>query len=94
MFQGFMNEAYQLTITVHEALGTIIHIYMDDIAIATKILGTLEQVLQAHVCAVSNVLAVACDHDLYFKPKKCVFHALSIDYLGVILEGGVTCMDP
>jgi len=34
------------------------------------------------------------DHDLYFKPKKCTFHASSMDYLGVILEKGVTHMDP
>jgi hypothetical protein len=33
-------------------------------------------------------------HDLYCKPEKCTFHAPSIDYLGVILEKGVTCMDP
>ena len=93
-FQSFMNGAYQHTIAKHEALGTFIHIYMDNIAIATKVMGTLEEVCTVHILAVSNVLATACDHDLYFKPKKCVFHATSIVYLGVILEGGVTHMDP
>lgn len=34
------------------------------------------------------------DNDLYFKPKKCTFHATSIDYLGVIFGKGVTRMDP
>jgi hypothetical protein len=33
-------------------------------------------------------------HNLYFKPEKCTFHASSIDYLGLILEKGVACMDP
>jgi hypothetical protein len=44
--------------------------------------------------AVSDVLQVALEHDLYFKLEKCVFYAPSIDYLGVILEKGVTRMDP
>src|SRR6202012_5265155 len=34
------------------------------------------------------------NHDLYFKPEKCIFHVPSIDYLGVILEERVTHMDP
>ncbi len=37
---------------------------------------------------------MAKEHDLYFKLEKCLFHAPSMDYLGVILEKGVTCMDP
>jgi len=37
---------------------------------------------------------VAQLHDLYFKPEKCLFHSSSMDYLGVILEKGVTQMDP
>ena len=93
-FQAFMNDRYRQTITKHEALGTFIHIYMDDIAVATKTSGSPTQVQAAHVAAVSDVLAVACNNDLYFKLEKCVFHAPSIDYLGVILEGGVTRMDP
>jgi hypothetical protein len=32
--------------------------------------------------------------DLYFKPEKCTFHAPRMDYLGVILEKGITRMDP
>jgi hypothetical protein len=37
---------------------------------------------------------VAEQHDLYFKLSKCTFHASSIDYLGVIIEKGMTRMDP
>jgi hypothetical protein len=61
---------------------------MDNIAIATT--GTL----QDHIDAVWDVLQVAEEHDLYFKLSKCTFHASSIDYLGVIIEKGMTHMDP
>ena len=88
------NDRYRKVITKHEALGTFIRIYMDDIAIATKLMGSPDEIRVAHVAAVSNVLQVASDNNLYFKLEKCVFHAPSIDYLGVILDGGVTCMDP
>ena len=93
-FQAFMNDRYRHTIAKHKALRTFIHIYMDNIAIATKVLGTPETARATHVAAVSDVLTVARDNNLYFKLEKCVFHAPSINYLGVILEGGVTCMDP
>ena len=93
-FQAFMNDRYRRAIAKHEALGTFIRIYMDDIAIATKLTGSPEEITAAHVAAVSDVLQVASDNDLYFKLEKCVFHAPSIDYLGVILERGVTRMDP
>jgi len=61
---------------------------MDDIGIATH------TDINGHRAAVRDILQVALDHDLYFKPEKCTFHAHSMDYLGVILEKGVTCMDP
>jgi hypothetical protein len=87
-FQEMMNVIYKEAIERHAARGTIIQIYMDDIAIATT--GTL----QDHIDAVRDVLRVAEQHDLYFKLSKCTFHASSIDYLGVIIEKGMTRMDP
>jgi hypothetical protein len=87
-FQEMMNIIYKEVIEKHAARGTIIRIYMDDIAIATT--GTL----QDHIDAVCEVLQVAEQHDLYFKLSKCTFHASSIDYLGVIIEKGMTRMDP
>src|ERR1700733_6511036 len=62
---------------------------MGDIAIATRTPS-----LEAHIVAVKDVLTVARDNSLYFKLSKCIFHAPAIDYLGVILERGVTRMDP
>jgi hypothetical protein len=93
-FQAFMNDIYRPIIAKHDLLGTVICIYMDNITIATKISLSPLQSHAAHVAAVSDVLQVALEHDLYFKPEQCVFHAPSIDYLGVILEKGVTRMDP
>ena len=88
-FQVMMNSLYQDTITKHEALGMFIHIYMDDITIAM-----CTPSLPAHMATVMNILTVAHNNSLFFKLSKCVFHAPSIDYLGVILERGVTRMDP
>ena len=90
MFQTMMNYIYiyRDVILKHEPLGMTIRIYMDDIGIMTC------TNLDNHKRAVHNVLKVAQLHDLYFKPEKCIFHAPSMDYLGVILEKGVTCMDP
>jgi hypothetical protein len=93
-FQVFMNDIYHPTITKHNLQGTAIRVYMDDITITTKVSLSPSQSHAAHIAAVSDVLQVALDHDLYFKIEKCVFHAPSIDYLGVIPEKGVTCMDP
>jgi hypothetical protein len=87
-FQEMMNSIYKEVIEKHARRGTIIRIYMDDIAIATS--GTL----QDHIDAVRDVLHVAKQHDLYFKLSKCTFHSSSIDYLGVIIEKGMTRMDP
>ena len=87
-FQTMMNQIYKEVIAKHAARGTVIRIYMDDIAIATS------SSLENHIAAVTDVLHVAQTHDLYFKPEKCTFHAPSIDYLGVILEKGMTRMDP
>ncbi len=87
-FQTMMNYIFRDTILKHELLGTTIRVYMDDIGIAMR------TDMKGHTAAVQDVLQVALDHDLYFKPEKCTFHVPSMDYLGVILEKGVTRMDP
>jgi hypothetical protein len=88
MFQCMMDSIFQCTIDKHHLLGTEILVYMDDILIASL------SGLAGHRAAVHDVLAVLEEHDLYLKPKKCVWEADSVDYLGLILEEGVTCMDP
>ena len=88
-FQAMMNALYCDTIRKHEARGTTIRIYMDDVMVATKDLSLL-----LHKAAVSDILQVAKDNSLFFKLSKSVFHTPAINYLGVILEKGKTRMDP
>ena len=71
-FQAMMNVLYWDIIRKHEARGTTIRIYMDDITIAIKDLS-----LSLHEAAVSNVLQVAKDNFL-FKLSKSVFPFSSI----------------
>ncbi len=61
---------------------------MDDILIATS------STLTAHENAVHDMLHRLEEHNLYLKLEKCVWETSSVDYLGVILEKGVTRMDP
>ena len=74
----------------HRPLGTEILDYMDNILIASKGATSIED----HHAAVRDVLQVLQDYDLFLKPEKCVWESLHVDYLGLILEKGVTCMDP
>ena len=83
-----MDSIYRPVVKKWAQCGTCIEKYMDDISITTS---TNEA---DHTKAVRDVLQVAEDHDLYFKPEKCVFHASRINYLGVILEQGMIRMDP
>jgi len=69
-------------------LGTRIIVYMDNILIA------MSTSLSDHTDAVHAVLDLLHKHNLYLKLEKCVWEAASIDYLGVILEKGMTRMDP
>src|SRR6266404_3391275 len=87
-FQTMMNHIFRDLHVKHLQEGTRIIVYMDDILIATS------SSLAAHEYAVHDVLRRLEEHDLYLKPEKCVWETTSVDYLGVILEKGVTCMDP
>src|SRR5258708_27506796 len=87
-FQTMMNHIFCPLIDKHALQGTTIWVYMDDIIIGTG--STMDN----HKAAVHDVLILLEEHDLYLKPKKCIFHSSSVNYLGVILEKGVTRMDP
>jgi len=87
-FQTMMNHIFRDLHVKHLQMGMRIIVYMDDILIATS------SMLATHERAVHDVLFRLEEHDLYLKPEKCVWETPSIDYLGVILEKGVTRMDP
>jgi len=88
MFQTMMNHIFHNLHVKHLQSRTRIIVYMDDILIATS------STLSTHEHAVHGVLHRLGDHDLYLKPEKCIWETPSVDYLGVILEKGVTHMDP
>jgi hypothetical protein len=87
-FQCMMDTIFADLKEKHALLGTSIQVYMDDIMIASS------SGLAGHRAAVHDVLDLLATHDLFLKPKKCKWETDSIDYLGVILEKGVTRMDP
>ena len=61
--------------------------YMDDVLVASKD-------KKKHQKATHKLLDILEANDLYLKPEKCVWEQPSVDYLGLILEEGITCMDP
>ena len=69
-FQMMMNHIFVPLISKYELLGTTIRVYMDDITIATC------TTVHGYTVVVHNVLKLTTEHNLYFKPKKCIFHAL------------------
>ena len=66
-FQMMMNFIYCDITSKHEALGTTIQVYIDDIGIATH------TTLADHITAVRNVLHIAQTHNLFFSLDKCLF---------------------
>ena len=86
-FQAMMDHLLQPWANKWEQEGVIGLWYMDDVLIASRNKET-------HQRATHELLEIFALNDLYLKPEKCVWEQPSIDYLGLILEEGVTCMDP
>ena len=66
--------------------GKII-IYMDDILIFT-------QTMEEHRSIVRQVLQILANNKLSLHPKKCKFHQMKIEYLGVVLSQDSMETDP
>lgn len=81
-FQTMMNHLLRELV-----LEGVVVVYLDDIMIFTK---TLEE----HQKVVKRVLAILCDNQLFLKPKKCEFHSMETEYLGLIVSEGKVQMDP
>ena len=60
---------------------------MDDVLVASKD-------KKKHQQATHKLLDILEANDLFLKPEKCVWEQPRVDYLGLILEGGITRMDP
>jgi hypothetical protein len=65
----------QMTAALHELLGKICHIYLDDIVIWSD---TVEQ----HTEHIRLILGALRKAKLYCNPKKCHFYLLKLDFLG------------
>ena len=86
-FQNMMNHIFCPQKDKWAKRGVKIIIYMDDILIA------MSTSLQDHRDTTHDVLDLLQENDLFLKKKKCHWEVDSIDYLGLILEKGVTRMD-
>ena len=86
-FQAMMDHLLQPWVDKWEQEGVVGSWYMDDILITSHN-------KKDHQQATHELLEIFALNGLYFKPEKCVWEQPSVDYLGLILEEGVTCMDP
>ena len=75
-------------IFAEELLEGWLTIYMDDILVHTEDDEALHRRL------VHRVLDKLAKHDLFLKPKKCLFEKQSMEFLGVVLGKGTIQMDP
>ena len=87
-FQAMMDWIFRPIIDKWEPLGIKVGKYMDDVVVATS------TNLKDHIACVTEILELAMQYDLFFKPEKCSFHVPRMDYLGIIIEKGMTRMDP
>ena len=87
-FQNMINHIFCPLKDKWAKKGVKIIVYKDNILIAMSAL------LQDHRDTTHDVLDLVQEHDLFLKKKKCQWEVDSIDYLGLILEKGVTHMDP
>ena len=72
-FQVMMNEIFA-------DMDDVIVIYIDNLMIFTKTENQAE-----HNKIVLEVLRCIEENDLFMKPKKCMFHATEVDFLGMIV---------
>ena len=65
-FKTMMSHIFAPLQEKHQHLGTEIIVYMDNILIASA------KTLEGHRAAITDVLQLLLDHDLYLNPEKCV----------------------
>jgi len=82
-FQTMMDNIFQ-----EEVAQGWLHIYMDNMIIATED----DEVL--HELHVNHILDKLEKFNLFLKPEKCKFHQCKVEYLGVLIGNGTIKMDP
>ena len=68
-FQAMMDWIFRPIIDKWESLGTKVSKYMDNVVVATS------TCLKDHIACITEILELAMQYDLFFKPEKCTFHA-------------------
>ena len=81
VFQEMMNDI------LHDMLDIFVVLYLDDILVFSRS-------LEEHTQHVHLVIQRLLENRLYLKAEKCIFHAPSVEFLGLIVEGGQTRPDP
>jgi hypothetical protein len=92
MFFGLTNSPATFQMMINTIFRTEVaqgwlSVYMDDIAIHTKLKPgeTEQQHTNRHQRMTHHILEVLEKNDLYLKPEKCEFEKEEIEYLGVIV---------
>ena len=80
-FQRLMNGV------MRNCVGKYVVVYLDDILIYSKTLAE-------HKTHLASVLQTLRDAKLYCKPKKCLFAATRMSFLGHVVENGTIVADP
>jgi hypothetical protein len=81
-FQRMMNEILKEEIDTGK-----VHVYMDDILIATSN-------RKDHMLMTRRVFQKLMEYKLYLKPEKCEFDKSKVDYLGLVISLNEVAMDP
>ena len=81
VFQALVNDM------LREILERFVFVYLDDILIFSNSISE-------HVRHVRQVLQALLDARLFIKANKCVFHASSVSFLGLIVSQRRVKMDP
>jgi hypothetical protein len=84
-FQQFMDQIFH---SLKNKYPEEIFIYMDDILIATG-----EDPVQ-HRQIIREVLEILRKESLFLKLSKCKFEQEKAEYLGILVEKGMICIDP
>jgi len=82
-FQTMMDDIFQ-----EEVAQGWLHIYMDDMIIATEDDDVL------HELCVNHILDKLEKFNLFLKPEKYKFHQQEVEYLRVLISNGSVKMDP
>jgi len=84
---GLTNAPAVFQALMNDMLDVFVVLYLDDILV-------LSRSTEEHVQHVRMVIQRLLENRLFLKVEKCIFHSPSVEFLGLIVEGGLTRPDP